>query len=249
MGNSPSNLAQQPQTIEQQASAATAQVNALIAQSNNALMCGPSCQREKQLSDLEEKYVGAKNNVRSAPTQLETAKKNYYLALEGQSGYNKMVLDTATKDAKKEINVLQTKFNETYKNVESLIVTHDSLTTNLNYMNALSQEYAVENIKMAKVLKKIRGDIITNDRKTYYEQQNVDHLEWWYNWFKILYIIFLIFLIIAVLLKVQGWIKKIFIILIFVLYPVFITPLVKYILKLIHSILSAILPKDVYLTI
>lgn len=249
MGNSPSNSIQQPLSIEQQATNATSQVNALIAQSNDALMCGPTCQKEKQLSNLEQKYVSAKNNVRSAPEQLESAKKEYYLALDGQAGYNKMVLDKVTNDAKKMKEEFKKKFDETSQNTKNLIQTYDALLSNYRNVEDLTSDYIAENVTISKELEKIKDDIITNDRKTYYEQQNVDHLTWWYNFFRILYIVFLIFFIIAVLLKVQGWIKKGLLILFFIFYPIFITPVASYILSLIKSILSAILPKDVYLTI
>lgn len=249
MGNSPPNSVQPISSIQQQAINATNQVNNLIAHSNDAIMCGPTCQREKQLSNLEDKYVNAKNNIQNAPEQLKSAKKEYYLALDGQAGYNKMILDKVTKDAKKTTDSLKKKFDETGENIDNLIRTYETLLLNHKNINDFTEEYITENIKISKELKKIRGDIITNDRKTYYEQQNLDNLMWWYNLFRILYIIFLIFLIIAVLFKVEGWVKKMLLILFFVFYPIFINSVASYIIGSIKYILTTTLPKDVYLTL
>jgi hypothetical protein len=251
MGNTTSNLSlpQNSSSIEQQASAATAQVNALIAHSNEQLMCGPACQKEKNISNLQENYVKAQTNLKTAPQQLEQAKQNYYKALEGQAGYNKMVLDKVTEDAKKVTTSLKTKFDATSKEVENLISVYNTLKSNFNNVNDLSQEYKLENAKMAKTLKKIRGDIITNDRKTYYEQQSIDGLSWWYNWFRIIYIVLVIGFIIVLLFKSYWWLYKIFIILVVLFYPVYIAPLVIYILKCIQNLGALILPKDVYLSL
>ena len=86
-------------SIEAQAAASTAQIKALLAQSNANLMCGPACQAQKSLTELESKYVTAQNNLRTAPEQLKTAKKNYYIAKDGTAGHNQMVLDTVTRNA------------------------------------------------------------------------------------------------------------------------------------------------------
>jgi hypothetical protein len=144
---------------------------------------------------------------------------------------------------------LKTKLDDSSKEVEKLVSVYDTLKSNFNNVNDLSQEYAEENIKMAKTLKKIRGDIITNDRKTYYEQQSIDGLSWWYNWFRIIYIVLVIGFVIVLLFKSYWWLYKIFIILVVLFYPVYIAPLVVYIFTCIQYLGTLILPKDVYLSL
>uniref|UniRef100_A0A6C0BCD3 Uncharacterized protein n=1 Tax=viral metagenome TaxID=1070528 RepID=A0A6C0BCD3_9ZZZZ len=235
-----------PTTIESQAAAATSQINALLAQSKESLMCGPACQAQKNISGLEQTYVNAENNVKTAPEQLDEAKKNYYLALKGQSEYNKMILDDATKDADKLIKSLQEKFDEAGINTERQININDSLETNYHHMNDLYLQYSEENEKMDRTLKKVRDDIVTNDRKTYYEQQYIDSLESRYYWYRLLYIFLLLIIIGVVLFKYSGsWIKKLLIIICFILYPIFIVPIVIYLMKCIQYILG-FFPKNVY---
>jgi len=250
MGNMPSNQSlTKNSSLERQASLATAQVNSLIAQSNEQLICGPACQKEKNISNLQEKYIGAETNLKTAPQQLEEAKQNYYKALEGQAGYNKIVLEKVTEDAKKVTTSLKIKFDSSVKEIQKLVSVYNTLRSNYSNLYNLSGEYAEENMKMAKTLKKIRGDIITNDRKTYYEQQSIDGLLWWYSWFRIVYIVLVIGFIITLLFKSYWWLYKIIIILFFIFYPLYVAPLIVYILKCIKFGGSIILPKDVYLSL
>jgi hypothetical protein len=206
----------------------TSQITNLINKASDTIVCGPSCQREKKLADLKDKYNNAITNIKTAPTKLKEAKKNYFLEEKGPTDYNKMVLDKVTADANNVTSKLQSKFDANAQEVDNVITTYDTLKSNSDYIKQIIGEYSDENIKMAKELRRIRGDIITNDRKTYYEQQYVENLAWWYGWFRIVYIVLLIFFIIAVIFKVQGWIKKLLLIIIFIFYPMFISPVVSY---------------------
>ena len=143
---------------------------------------------------------------------------------------------------------LQEKFDKEVVIVTELINTYGSLLTNYNYMNDLSIEYAAENIKMAKSLKKLRGDIITNDRKTYYEQQHIDKLASWYYYLKISYIVLAVIFILLVIFKQPGIIMKLLLIVYFVFYPIFITPMIFYIIEWFKKMYN-LLPKNVYKTI
>jgi hypothetical protein len=235
-----------PTTIESQAAASTAQINALLAQSQESLLCGPTCQAEKNISGLEQTYVNAQNNLKTAPQQLATAKKNYYLASKGQMEYNKMVLNDATIFADEFVKVMQKKFDDIAIDKERQIDVNDSLEKNYQRMNDLYDQYSEENDKMERILKKVKDDIVTNDRKTYYEQQHIDSLENRYYWYRIIYI-FLILIVIGILLfNYNGsWMKKLLILICFILYPIFIVPIVIYLIKWVKYIIG-FLPKNVY---
>ena len=53
--------------------------------------------------------------------------------------------------------------------------------------------YKEENIKLLKKIKEETNDILTNDRKTYYQDQGIDNLKFYYHYF------FLLIYIIAIL--------------------------------------------------
>jgi hypothetical protein len=67
------------------------QFNNLIQNSQNALLCGPDCQKKKYSENLEQIYLDAKNNVLTAPSQLNTAAKNYYTYTKGEAGYDEYI--------------------------------------------------------------------------------------------------------------------------------------------------------------
>ena len=53
------------------------QLRELIKQSNDALQCGPTCQKIRKREELQQKYINAQTNVISAPDQLRQAQSNF----------------------------------------------------------------------------------------------------------------------------------------------------------------------------
>jgi len=160
--------------------------------------------------------------------------------------YNKMVLDEATILADEMVKAMQKKFDDIVIDKERQIEVNDSLETNYQRMNDLYDEYSEENDKMERFLKKVKDDIVTNDRKTYYEQQYIDSLENRYYWYRFIYIFLLLIIIGIILFKYSGsWIKKLLIIVCFILYPIFIVPIVIYLIQCVKYILG-FFPKNVY---
>ena len=91
------------------------QINGLMAKSQQSLLCGPDCQKQKNLDELKQKYENAITNVNTAPQQLTDAKKKYFTALEGTAAYNKDVLADVTATAEQICGVLQKNFNSSVK--------------------------------------------------------------------------------------------------------------------------------------
>jgi len=231
-------------SVDVQGAATINTVNQMIAQANDAIICGPSCKQQQKLDNLKQTYINAQTNLKNAPQQLMTAKKNYYLELDGKLEYNKIVLDKVTKDATKVTNNLKGQFQKDVSNVTDLIKIYQSLLTNYNYMNDLAITYAEENIQMAKELKRIRGNVITNDRRAYYKQQQVEILQQWYFYLKIAYILLLIIVVGTILFREPSWFFKLIFILFFVFYPMFITPMLFFLYELLKKI-NRLLPKFV----
>lgn len=53
--------------------------NDLINQANQLISCGPSCSQNQTTTQLKQNYLDAQTNMISAPQQLLTAQKIYYL--------------------------------------------------------------------------------------------------------------------------------------------------------------------------
>jgi hypothetical protein len=166
--------------------------NNLLEQARNAVTCDSECQHRKKAHELKEKYLAAKAHVSSGPSDADAAEKKYLLFTQGQSGYNEHLDNTLHAKADKISEMFLEKFTDDAKNVSSSILTYHSLF--INHINVLElyKKYKEENIILEKNLKNDSSDILTNERKTFYEDQGVDSLNLYYYIMAIVYIITLV---------------------------------------------------------
>ena len=50
-------------------------------------ICGPTCKRQQKIDALKRVYDGAKEKIKSAPSDLLVAEKNYYQLVEGDAEF------------------------------------------------------------------------------------------------------------------------------------------------------------------
>ena len=214
---------------------------------SNGTTCDSECQRQQKLKELEQKYVNAKSNLATAPSEYETAKKNYFIELDGSVGYNAIQGTDLTSKATKIATTLQDNFNKSYHEASILLESYSGVYINLNNIFDLLKNYMEENKSLMKKVKNTTSDIVTNDRKTYYEDQSIDHLKKYYKWMKYLYyFILIIYLICIFLVPPQVSRKKeIIIFIILFIYPFVIGPIWRFIMKVFYKIKN-VLPKNVY---
>ena len=120
----------------------------------------------------------------------------------------------------------------------------------VNYRNVvdLFKQYFTENNKLRKQLKDETNDVLTNERKTFYEDQQIDSLNGWYHYIiLVIYIISVIcFVIFSLIYPTQTSLLTRFIILIFFIILPFISSwLLGHIIYIIYWIFG-LLPKNVY---
>jgi hypothetical protein len=118
---------------------------------------------------------------------------------------------------------------------------------NSSYTTELLKGYTEKNLELQLLLRNRHGDILTNDRKTYYETDALNSLQSWYKLWWYLYYMLVLVLIIALIMSPNdlSLIKKIVLSIILIGYPYFIDYIVKWINGKIMSIYSN-LPKNVY---
>ena len=227
----------------------TAQINALLAKSTEALTCGPDCQKMKTTQELEQKYLDSQTNMQTAPIQLEDARKNYYVYTKGDSAYNQMLEDDLTKKADRIGDVISSRFNEEVKKATILNTYYNSDLVNSKNTFELYNRYLKENKNAETIIQDSHGDVLTNDRKTYYETQEYDSLDWWYNFFIGAYYIFVISFAVGLILfpNKLSLLRKIGLLILFVIYPFIIDYIVTFLMKIINNI-TKLLPKNVYRT-
>ena len=256
MNNLLSNLQQGLQQNTQQANQSNilqqqqinqSKINALLEQSAEALMCGPTCQKLKISEELKQKYLDAQTNMQTAPIKFEETKKNYYVYTEGLPAYNNIQEEELKQKAEKLAVLLGENFNEEITSARTMNTYYNTAIINSSYTQELLDEVTKQNIKLEKKLRKDHGDILTNDRKTYYETDALEQLKSWYTfWWYIFYLLVVVFLIAIIVTPSNlSLLKKSILFILLVFYPYYIDYIAKWVYNLFTSIRDS-MPKSVY---
>ena len=241
-------------------------INDLLEKSAEAMMCGPTCQKLKITEELKQKYLDAQTNIQTAPTKLEQTKKNYYIYSEGRPYYDNMLEEELTQKSEKISILLSENFND---EIDSALTMNNYLNTaliNSSYTKELLDDYTEKNKEVKLLLRDRHGDILTNDRKTYYEADALQSLKKWYRLWWYLYYILVIVLVLAFILSpskidvlsiveingkrmpmvnIDNIIKKTIAIILFIFYPYYIDYIVNWIKGVFLFVYNRI-PKNVY---
>jgi hypothetical protein len=226
-------------------------INQLLEQSAESLMCGPTCQKLKITEQLKQKYLDAETNLQTAPVQLEQTKKNYYIYSEGRPFYDNMLEEELTQKSKKITRLLAENFNDEVRDAIVMNMYLNTALINSNYTKELLMGYREKNKALKLKLHNSHGDILTNDRKTYYETEAFAKLKLWYKvWWYMYYILYLVVLIATFigssnLLQNMSTSKKIVMHIALFTYPYYIDYIVMKIYGFIMKIHSN-LPKNIY---
>jgi hypothetical protein len=215
---------------------AITQMNQLIQQSTQALMCGPDCQKQKKISELKQNYLNAQTNAESASSTLSTAQQEYYTYTQGPAGYNKIIDSELEVKANKIADVMFAKYNESISTTTRLTDTSSNLTNNYHHILELYNEYVHKNKILKDKIRTTKSDIATDDRQTYYETQNLTSITQWYSIFKWIYIICLVAFILISLIKRKPLVKSVIIFIMLCLYPFIIGPIVLFIISIVKKI-------------
>ena len=105
----------------------------------------------------------------------------------------------------------------------------------------------MENDDLEKELRSTTSDILTNDRKTFYEDQGIDNLNFYYSFVRIIYIIIAIGFTVSMFMfpSQLTLFKKIGIIVLLALYPFISTKVLSWVIQLYYAIIN-VLPKNMH---
>lgn len=222
--------------------------NSLLDKSSEAMLCGPICQKEKKSKELEQKYLDSKTNLQTAPEQLRLATKNYYVYTGGDSKYNEIIEEQLKEKAKIIGDALKVAFSDEIKRAKELNESYNGALINSAHIIDLYKEYLKKNRELERNIKIGVNDVLTNDRKTYYEDQENDSLRWWNIFYICIYVILVIGFIIACLISPSTLTTfyKILILVLLIVYPFLANPLLYWMIGKIQNF-TAMLPKNAYL--
>jgi len=222
--------------------------NSFINAASETIACGPECQEQKKADELKNKYIMSEANLALAEPEYQIARQNYYTYVSGQSGYDDML----EKDYTQEADIISKKFKELYNDeiakIKTQLDTYNSLLVNFRNVADLYTQYKKENIQLFQELKNQTNDILTNERKTYYEDQEINSLNGYYLYiFWIIYIIVLIsFAVFSLIYPSQTSLTiRALLLCVFILLPFVSTWILGKIIQLIYFLFSFV-PKNVY---
>ena len=225
--------------------------NKLIEQARNAVMCDSNCQKQKASEDLKQKYLASQTNLASAPAQVDVAQKNYVTFTQGELAYNNQKQDELHHKAQLIINKFNENLNKYIQQIQLQIDTYNGLVLNFKNVIDLYFKYKKENVILSKKIKDNSSDVLTNDRKTYYENQGIDSLKFVYHYLLLtIYIIFVIgYVVTALLYQSQfNWKIRFFIFIVLVVLPILSPWILGLAINFAHNLYD-LLPKNIHLSI
>lgn len=225
-------------------------INSFIDKATSALSCDANCQNQKTLNQLKQTYLAAKTNLITAPTQVETSFKNYLVYLEGEPAYLEYKESELQAKAEQITTTIQQDINKIITDETRNVNTYDGLLINLNNIYEYYQDYLKENIELENKLKTMKSDIVTNDRKTYYEEQGIESLKKYYIVIFVIYAIVIVsFIVCCFVMPSDLSIKvKIVILVLLIIYPFISSWLLTQLINL-YNKTTELLPKNVYTNI
>ena len=222
-------------------------INELLEKSSEAIMCGPDCQKIKVSEELKQKYLDAETNLQTAPIKLDESKKNYYVYTEGRPYYDNMKEQELQKKATSIAKALEDNFTNEVSNATTMNNYLNTAIINSKNTTDLLKEYLNKNQLFKIKLRERRGDILTNDRKTYYEMEAIDRLVLWYRFYWYVYYILSVVLVLAFIFSPSGLSRmvKIGVAVLVILYPYYIDYINKWVYGEYTWVQNSI-PKNVY---
>jgi hypothetical protein len=203
------------------------------------------------ISELKAAYDKAKYDLSTGPANVTTTKKAYIVAKDGELEYEQITKQEAYQIAEKEVlKLIEEYFNlleMVYTQAEALEIAEEGI----GYMDDILLQTISNNAVSEEYIAKSLNDILTNDRKSYYEQDKYDNLKSWNRiWFWIYLFLWVIFSLSLFLTNNEysqlSIISKVGLIISFIVYLV----IAKYIVLMIISFIVfcvTLFPKNVYL--
>lgn len=193
-------------------------------------VCGPECQKQQISDQLKQKLQDAEYNEQTAPLRLEKAKKYYYVYTKGRPYYDRMIEKELEEKGESMAQKIAKMFNEEVQNARAMNAFFNTSQLNSENTIELYNEYVKKNAEMREIIKGSRGDVLTNDRKTYYETEALERLKLWQKFMMYIYWILVVTYCVTIFISPSNLSKKqqIGLVVFFVLYPFFIHTVVMF---------------------
>jgi hypothetical protein len=223
-------------------------INSMLAQFQSMISCDGPCQKKKEEERLKQKMIDAETNLQSAPSEFQLAQKNYITYTQGEDAYNELNEEQLRDRANEIAKEYEENYDEFTEKIKTQIEVYESIFFNFENVMDLYLKYKKENDELFKQLKNTTSDVLTNERKTFYQDQQVDTLKFYYY-----YIILIIYCVCVFCFAIFSfiypskidWKIRLAIYILFNLLPFVATWFLGLIIYIFY-IMYEIIPKNVY---
>ena len=182
-------------------------LNSLLEKSTQSLVCGPDCQKDKKAEKLKQKYLKAETNIQTAPGLLDESRKNYYVFTEGEPYYDDMLEKELTDNAALLARQLFDEFRQELEHCDTLNAYYQGALVGQEHMDELYASYLEKSIHLRNKTQGTQGEVLTNMRKTYYQNEEITSLTKWGKMWFYLYFFLVFFLFICAAMKSEKNVK------------------------------------------
>ena len=179
--------------------------------------------------------------------QLENSKKNYYVFAEGRPFYDEMLEKELKKKADIMGKMIADNFRDEIINAKTMNTYYNTQLINSDHTKELYAVYLEKNKVIQDGIKNHHADVLTNDRKTYYETEALEELKNWHTFFWYFYylVVMPIFTFALIAKSSLHFVIRLIIETIMLAYPYYIDYVMRSIYRFFHSLWKQ-LPKNVY---
>jgi hypothetical protein len=224
--------------------------NEMILKAQEVLNSTPALEKEKNGNNLRQIYLDTTKNYLTGPEQIEHTFKNYFVFEKGEQAYNEEHQKILSKRAKIISQRFLQNFKENISNTLSILESYTSLLVNYQNVKDYYLNLFKENPILTNELKNKNADILTKNRKSYYEDQGIDTLKFYHNILFYGYLFLLLIFLVCIFLAPSHYSRgKLFIIFLFMILYLFIgEPILAFFFKLGKKGIDQ-LPKNIYKSI
>jgi hypothetical protein len=214
----------------------------------------PTAAKKIKNRDLKKIYIEAKENLKNAPDELNTAAKNYYTSTIGEEGWKEMLLDKNKKEFEKENTMRLKKHQEFMKQLNTLSNDYNGLYIYFNRMMDFINMKEDKEKDLSNFIDDNNRLRLTNERKVIYEVYQIEWLDIVRKGLLSIYYILLAWIILRVVFRDKNYknYKTLLIILLIIILPLISLNISKYLFYIyfrLYYLVSNNVPKDVYTNI
>ena len=171
------------------------QMNKLLNAANDYMLCGPECRKERRIDLLKKEYEDLQKVDEDYDEKLAAAKKAYYVAAFGDTGYQKEAMREIDEAANKSGEKLRQDINKKILQLETAFDNMEQAKLNMELTKELVKKIEKENKNMEEKIVSDDNKTAINQRLAQYEYNHLTTVDFFDSIIsKLLIVVFVVYL-------------------------------------------------------